>query len=338
MRLRILKFVAVLMVVVTSCVALGTYYMWQEMQVALAKPNLMHEPVLFEISRGTSVRQLARSVAENGWIADPWFFEIEARRRKISHRLKAGTYEIKPGDTANVLLERFIAGDTVNFSVSFIEGMTLSQILTVLAAAPHIQHTLQDESEEALAAMIAPQYTSLEGWIFPSTYRYSVGSTDLELLERAHQKMQAVVARHWQAKKEDLPYVSPYEALIMASIIEKETGQAAERKQIAGVFVRRLQKGMKLQTDPTVIYGIKESFDGNLRRKDLRTDTPYNTYTRHGLPPTPIAMPGEAAIEAALQPADGDALYFVAKGDGWHAFSASLEKHNAAVRKYQLKK
>ena len=210
--------------------------------------------------------------------------------------------------------------------------------MQVLTQASNLRQTLAGTDESALITMLSSEYQSLEGMFFPSTYFYSTQSSDLDILKRAYDTMQSVLDAHWQRRQPDLPYENPYEALIMASIIEKETGQAAERKQIAGVFVRRLQKGMKLQTDPTVIYGLGEAFDGNLRRKDLRTDTPYNTYTRSGLPPTPIAMPGEASIEAALHPADGKALYFVAKGNGWHAFSATLREHNAAVRKYQLKK
>ena len=338
MLLRAIKFIAVLAVVLSICVGAGSYWVWQEMGRALTKPLDIASPQLFEIPRGTNVRQLAKTFETNGWITEPLFFEFEARRLELAQKIQAGTYEVQPGESLLELLERFASGDTVSFSLSFIEGMSLRQILLLLAEAPHIKHTLADKNEAAITALIAPQYSSMEGWIFPSTYQYPIGSTDLEILQRAHKKMQDVLTRQWESKHDNLPYTSPYEALIMASIIEKETGQAAERKQIAGVFVRRLNKGMKLQTDPTVIYGMGEAFDGNIRRKDLRTDTPYNTYTRFGLPPTPIAMPGEAAIEAALQPAEGEALYFVAKGDGWHAFSATLKEHNAAVRKYQLKK
>ena len=338
MLIRVIKFFLVLGVILAICGGTLGYLVWQEMGAALNKPLEMESAILFEIPRGSNVRQLSNALAENGWLAEPFFFEIEARRLELAQQIKAGTYEVRPGESLLDLLARFTNGDTVSFSVSFIEGTSLRQILSILAKAPHIEHTLGDISQEDLTAMIAPQQSSLEGWIFPSTYQYPMGAVDIEILKRAYKKMQDVLATQWALKHQELPYASPYEALIMASIIEKETGLAAERKQISGVFVRRLNKGMKLQTDPTVIYGMGESFDGNIRRKDLRTDTPYNTYTRFGLPPTPIAMPGEAAIEAALQPADGKALYFVAKGDGSHAFSATLKEHNAAVRKYQLKK
>lgn len=335
---KALKWISVLFVIGSLFVAAGVYVLWQDMQAALVKPLPITEAMLFDVPSGTNVRKLSNTMMVNGWIQEALFFEIEVRRQKLDQQLKAGTYELTPGDTPLSIIEKIARGDTASFSVRFIEGMSFRQVMQVLTQASNLRHTLAGTDESALITILSPAHQSLEGMFFPSTYFYSTQSSDLDILKQAYDTMQSVLDEHWQRRQPDLPYENPYEALIMASIIEKETGQAAERKQIAGVFVRRLQKGMKLQTDPTVIYGLGEAFDGNLRRKDLRTDTPYNTYTRSGLPPTPIAMPGEASIEAALHPADGKALYFVAKGNGWHAFSATLSEHNAAVRKYQLKK
>jgi UPF0755 protein len=208
----------------------------------------------------------------------------------------------------------------------------------VLAADDRVRTTLDGLEPPAIMAALGLEPRHPEGLFFPSTYRFDDGDSDADILRRAYRRMQRVLDDAWAKRDPELPYATPYEALIMASIVEKETGQADEREAIAGVFVRRLRRGMKLQTDPTVIYGLGAAFDGNLRRADLRRDTPYNTYTRHGLPPTPIALPGAAAIEAALHPADGKALYFVAKGDGSHHFSDSLRQHNNAVRRYQLKR
>jgi UPF0755 protein len=210
-------------------------------------------------------------------------------------------------------------------------------VLDALKQDPVITHTLQAPDARQLMLELELDKAHAEGWFFPDTYHFVRGTTDKDLLQRAYASMRSQLEEQWQQREEGLPYRRPYEALIMASIIEKETGIPEEREQIAGVFVRRLQKGMRLQTDPTVIYGIGESYDGNIRLRDLRTDTPYNTYTRSGLPPTPIAMPGLAAIRAALHPAAGDSLYFVASGGGAHVFSSTLEQHNEAVIKYQLK-
>ncbi|MEM7465951.1 MAG: endolytic transglycosylase MltG [Pseudomonadota bacterium] len=336
--LRVFKFLALLIVIGGVLLAWAAHHLWQDMQAALIKPLPIATTEYFVVPKGMNMRMLANTIAANGWVQEAFFIEIEARRQKVANKIQAGTYELMSADTPLSLLKKVVAGDTASLSFSIIEGMNIRDVMAQLAATPRLKQTLAELSPAEVSMQIAPEWTSLEGWIFPAIYSYEIGSTDTDLLRRAYSKMQTVLQHHWDHRAKELPYESPYEALIMASIIEKETGQAAERKQISGVFVRRLNKGMKLQTDPTVIYGIGESFDGNIRRKDLRTDTAYNTYTRFGLPPTPIAMPGEAAIEAALNPADGDALYFVAKGDGWHEFSATLKAHNAAVRKYQLKK
>jgi UPF0755 protein len=223
----------------------------------------------------------------------------------------------------------------VQYSLTIVEGMTLQQLLEQLKQHRAI---ISNTEPQTLAKQLGISHSSAEGWFLPETYAFPANTQDLGFLQRAYQKMQTVLNQEWQQRAADLPYKTPYEALIMASIIEKETAAAEERAKIAGVFVRRLEKGMRLQTDPTVIYGMGAQFDGNLRRKDLRKDTPYNTYTRKGLPPTPICLPGKASIHAALHPEQGEELYFVATGkDGKHVFSKTLTEHNKAVRRYQLK-
>lgn len=338
MILRIAKFLIVLGFCLAIVVGIGVYVLWKDMQQAMDTPIGIADSEIYELKKGTNVRALSIAMENNGWIREALFFELEVRRLKLANQLKAGAYQVYSDETPRELLVRFTEGDTVKYFISFIEGMTFKQVLEVLAENKSLIHTLENMQLDEITRAVSPSLASLEGWVFPASYQFESNTQDIEILKRAHNKMNDILKKHWEARRPELPYETPAEALTMASIIEKETGQAAERKQIAGVFVRRLNKGMKLQTDPTVIYGLGDKFDGNLRRKDLRTDTPYNTYTRHGLPPTPIAMPGEASIEAALQPAAGKSLFFVAKGNGWHQFSDDLAAHNEAVRKYQLKK
>lgn len=310
---------------------------WRDAQTNLDQPIFLHnESELFEIKRGSTLSSLASRLAQAGWIKHAFYLRVEARRLGIGGRIQAGLYEIPDGATPRELLQKFVAGDVKTFTITFIEGTTFREMLGVLARHPHLEQSLPGLAVPDILALVAPGLEHPEGWFFPSTYRFSDGQSDADILRRAHARLIELLDHHWLERMPNLPYAEPTDALIMASIIEKETGRADERALIAGVFVRRLEKGMKLQTDPTVIYGIGATFDGNLRRVDLETDTPYNTYSRPGLPPTPIAMPGEASIHAALNPAVGDALYFVGKGDGSHAFSRTLAEHNAAVRRYQL--
>ena len=231
-----------------------------------------------------------------------------------------------------------VVGDVISHRFTLVEGWTFRQVLAAIGENETLRHTLEGLPEKEIMRRLEYPGERAEGRFLADTYQFPRDSTDLALLARAYDAMQTFLQAQWRNREPGLPLKDPYEALILASIVEKETAVAAERPQIAGVFVRRLQKGMKLQTDPTVIYGIGEKFDGNIRRRDLTRDTPYNTYTRNGLPPTPICMPGRAAIEAVLHPAPGKTLYFVAKGDGTHYFSATLEEHTRAVRKYQLRK
>ncbi len=252
-------------------------------------------------------------------------------------QIKAGSYEVENGITPLALIDKLTRGDVTMQELAIPEGWTFRQFRAALDAHEGVTHLTQglDDAAVLTALALADSPAHPEGWFFPDTYLFAKGVKDLDILRRAHRAMKSRLASEWERRAPGVPYANAYEALIMASIVEKETGQARERPQIAGVFVNRLRRGMLLQTDPTIIYGLGASFDGNLRKRDLTTDGPYNTYTRAGLPPSPIALPGLAAIQAALKPARTDALYFVAKGDGTHEFSASLEAHNRAVNKYQ---
>ena len=334
---KLLQWTIGIAVMLILAVAVAANWLWQDVQTALDQPIMLGGPsVLFEIERGSSLAGIARQMNESGWIKNDLYLRVEARRLKIGANLKAGLYEVYDGSTPRELLRRFVQGDIKVFQITFIEGARFADMRTILAQNKRLRQTIVDKDEAWILTKVDPSLTHAEGYFFPSTYNFSSGDSDLEILQRAHQRMQELLAFYWSSRAADLPYESPVEPLIMASIIEKETGRADERAQIAGVFLRRLRLGMKLQTDPTIIYGLGDRFDGNLRRIDLETDTEYNTYTRHGLPPTPIAMPGEDSIRAALNPATGKFLYFVGKGDGSHAFSKSLDEHNAAVHRFQL--
>jgi UPF0755 protein len=271
-------------------------------------------------------------------INDPWLFILLAKVKGVETRVRAGEYQIETGMTADDLLEKFTQGSAIQYSLTVIEGWSFRQMLAAIAEDPVIEHTLEGKNNQEIMALIGHPELHPEGMFFPDTYRFPKGTSDIDFLQRAFQVMQNHLTREWNQRDSDLPLKSSYEALILASIIEKETGAGFERPLISGVFIRRLQKNMRLQTDPTIIYGLGEGFDGNIRFRDLKKDTPYNTYLHAGLTPTPIALPGLEAIRAALHPAKTDALYFVSKGDGTHHFSATLDEHNTAVRRYQLNK
>ena len=321
----------------TVATGAGLYATWRDMQADLDTPLPLAAAELFEIAPGMSTTKIANAFAARGWLRHALYLRIEATQAGLAGRIQAGYYELHPGDTPRTLLRRFAAGDIKRYAVTFVEGTTTREILRQVAALPGLTHELDAATPERVMEAIGAADQAPEGWLFPSTYYYHHATSDRELLSRAYRQMVEVLNRHWEARDEELPYATPYEALIMASIIEKETARPDERALIAGVFVRRLQQRMRLQTDPTVIYGLGAGFDGNLRRADLERDTPYNTYQRTGLPPTPICSPGEASIAASLHPTPGDALYFVARGDGSHVFSATLSAHNAAVREHQLR-
>jgi UPF0755 protein len=265
-------------------------------------------------------------------------WRLLARQMDAAGRLKVGEYALDAELTPRELLQRLRDGRVVQYRVTLVEGWNFRQLRAALAAADPLEHETDDLDDAALMAALGHPGQHPEGRFLPETYLYQRGDSDLDILRRAHAAMEQALAQAWESRAQGIPLESAEEALVLASIVEKETGQARERPQIAGVFTRRLQKGMLLQTDPTVIYGMGSAYDGNIRRRDLRTDTPYNTYTRPGLPPTPIAMPGRAALQAAVDPAPGEALYFVSRNDGSHVFSATYAEHNAAVDCYQRRR
>lgn len=290
----------------------------------------------YVLKAGSSLRAFARELHEQGVLPDRYSLVLLAHLRGQTRQLKAGEYRFAPGITQGELLAQVIAGKVVEYPLPLIEGWTFAQCLQALRAAPKLTKTLEGLGPEEIMARLGHPGLHPEGQFYPDTYYYSAGTTDLSLLRRAFERMQERLQAEWEAREPDLPLKTAYEALTLASIVEKETGLTSERKLIAGVFINRLKREMRLQSDPTVIYGMGTAFDGNLRLQDLQRDTPYSTYTRRGLPPTPIAMPGGPALRAVMQPAQTEALYFVARGDGSHHFSATLEEHNAAVVKYQL--
>ncbi|GJL74148.1 endolytic transglycosylase MltG [Nitrosomonas sp.] len=292
-------------------------------------------PYEFSIEPGSNLKQITRQLVDEGILPDTWSFILLSRYLGKESALKAGDYRLTENLSQIALLEYLIKGDIRQNEVRFVEGWTFSQYRKALYDHPDIRNTTVEMSEEEILQLIGADEQSAEGLFFPDTYYFLKNSTDIEILQRAYQTMQNHIKIAWLDRMESLPLASPYEALILASIVEKETGLESDRAEIAGVFINRLRMGMRLQTDPTVIYGLGDQFDGNLRKKDLQTDQDYNTYTRAGLPPTPIAMPGLASIRAALNPAATDALYFVAKGNGESKFSTNLADHNRAVAKYQ---
>jgi UPF0755 protein len=270
-----------------------------------------------------------------GVLENPWAFVLITRLRGLSGDIKAGSYAVDGPTSPLDLLRKITAGETVLGKLTVVEGWTFSEMRRALDAHPGLRHDTAGMPAEVLLRTVGAQETHPEGLFFPDTYFFDAGSSDIALYRRAYGAMRRELERQWASRVAGLPYRSPYDALIMASIIEKETGAPDERPLIASVFINRLRIGMRLQTDPTVIYGLGQRFDGNLRRDDLLSDTSYNTYTRAGLPPTPIALPGAAALRAAVDPEKSRALYFVAKGNGRHEFSENLEAHNRAVARFQ---
>ncbi len=289
----------------------------------------------FDIRPGLGLKGAAQAMAQSGVDFEPWQFALLGRFTGMDRNIQAGSYEVSPGVTALELLQKLTAGDVTQTSLVVVEGKTFRELRARLDAHPDLRHETSGLADAELLQRLGAAESHPEGLFFPDTYLFAKQSNDLTLLRRAYQSMQHRLAAEWAGRDASVPYKNAYEALIMASIIEKETGTAADRGKVASVFVNRLRRGMLLQTDPTVIYGIGEKFDGNLRKSDLHTDTVYNTYTRAGLPPTPIALPGAASIQAALHPPVSDFLYFVARGDGSSVFSRTLEEHNRAVIRYQ---
>jgi UPF0755 protein len=316
---------------VVACIGLAGWLTW----FALTPIPLITSPLEFDIRPGLGLRGAAREMADAGVGIAPWQFSWLGRLTGRASEIKAGSYEIEQGITPWLLMRKLTRGDVTQAEIVFVEGRTFREFRATLDANPDLRHDTAGITDSDLLARVGAGESHAEGLFFPDTYLFAKQSSDLNVLRRAYRSMQKQLAAAWQGRDASLPYASPYEALIMASIVEKETGLDADRPLVAAVFVNRLRLGMLLQTDPTVIYGLGARFDGNLRKRDLLADTPYNTYTRPGLPPTPIAMPGLASLEAALKPPRSEALYFVARGDGSSAFSRTLEEHNRAVARYQ---
>lgn len=294
------------------------------------------EGLRYEIKPGKTLTHLAKDLERRGLIESASYLVWLGKFEGMANNIKAGEYRFNDGILPARLLEQITNGEMLQYAITVVEGWNFRQLMDAVHSNEYLLHTLSDYSDEEIMAQIGHPGEYPEGLFLPDTYYFPRLTTDVAFLQRAYGATQRFLTDNWPDRSIDVEFKTPYEALIMASIVEKETGLPSERKQIAGVFNRRLQKRMRLQTDPTVIYGLGRSFDGDIRRRDLRKDTPYNTYLHRGLPPTPIAMPGRDAILAALNPMPGEDLYFVARGDGGHEFSATLEQHNAAVVEYQL--
>ncbi|MGH8091050.1 MAG: endolytic transglycosylase MltG [Rudaea sp.] len=320
-----------------AALALGAYFYAEFQRFADAPLAPLPESATLDVALGTPLPGIVRDLDARGIRSGSGlYWRVLARQMGVAGKLHAGEYALDPGVSPRGLLAKLAAGAVIQHKFTIVEGWTFAQLREALAHDAELAQTLPALGDAELMKTLGSGGAPPEGWFLPETYQFVKGMSDLDILRRAHTAMQRKLDTLWAARAPDLPLTSPYEALILASIVEKETAQPAERGLIAGVFEHRLKIGMRLQTDPAVIYGLGSAYDGKIHTRDLETDTPYNTYTRVGLPPTPIALPGAAALEAVLHPASTDALYFVARGDGTHEFSATLEAHNRAVAKYQL--
>jgi UPF0755 protein len=308
-------------------------------QNALKAPVVIGQPVTIDIVKGDSFRQIIHKLRDQHLFMKPLWFKVLAVRQQAVSKIKTGEYELPTGATIPDILALLVSGKSKQYSITFPEGRNFKEMLQTIEKNPNLEHTLKGVSNEELMTKLGATEKHPEGLFFPDTYYFDKNTTDVALLKRAYSKMQLVLQQEWFNKAEHLPFNTPYQALILASIVEKETAAKTERTQIAGVFSRRLTQGMMLQTDPTVIYGMGDSYQGNIRSEDLKAETPYNTYKIKGLPPTPIAMAGREAIYAALHPDQSkNSIYFVSRGDGTHVFSATLDEHNQAVNQFQRKK
>ncbi len=329
------KKIPLLLLLLILIFAAVTWYQWQNYQKFLQTPLGLSTNLTVE--KGTSAYKLGKKWQEDGLIDNFYYYQLLLKMQPELRNIKAGEYKVSPDFTPQEVLNALVDGKVISYQVSVIEGSNIFELFSAIQSDSRLAHVLKDlaalKSEMGLT-----ESEHLEGIFFADTYQFNKGDSDLDIYKRSNQQLAKVLEEEWNNRADNLPYEDPYEALIMASIIEKETAVPAERPIIAGVFVRRLQKGMLLQTDPTIIYGLLPDFDGDIRRKDIKNPHPWNTYVHKGLPPSPIAMVGREAIHAALNPEDGKALYFVAKGDGSHYFSETLAEHNRAVRKYQLKR
>jgi UPF0755 protein len=329
--LRIIKFLLLLLILAVLGAA---FWLWQFKSSVLTLPTTPYE---FRLKNGTTLRSAANQFKQAGLLKNTLAFEALARILGHSSKLKAGTYVLDKPLTPIELLEKITSGDVTQMEITFIEGHTFAQMRKRLDENEDLKHETTKLSDAEILKLVGATETHPEGLFMPDTYQFSKGMTDVALLKRAYQTMQTKLKEAWEKRAANLPYKTPYEALTMASIVEKETGLKTERPAIAAVFTNRLRIGMRLQTDPTIIYGLGTKYRGKIYRSDLDNDTPYNTYTRAGLTPTPIAMPSRAAIDAVMQPDTSKAIYFVAspKADGSHIFSSTLQEHNSAVAKYR---
>ncbi|MBO9535389.1 endolytic transglycosylase MltG [Herbaspirillum sp.] len=323
------KLLAALLVLAALVAAAGVY--WSKQPIVDASGQV----IAFTITPGSGVSGSAQQIAAAGVPINPDLFALYARLSGEGGRIKAGSYELKPGYTPARLLQQLVRGEFAQEALTVIEGWSFKQMRRAIAEQPALKHDTITWTDQQVLAKLTTEYTYPEGLFFPDTYLFAKGASDMQIYKQAFALMNKKLNEAWSKRDLSLPYRTPYEALTMASIVEKETGQKSERGMVAGVFVNRLKTGMLLQTDPTVIYGMGERYQGKIRKADLLADTPYNTYTRAGLPPTPIALPGAASLAAAMNPDKTEALYFVARGDGTSHFSSSLTEHNQAVNRYQ---
>jgi UPF0755 protein len=320
------------------CSALTCFVFYQS---ELKSPlNLPDSNLVLEIKRGDSLNKVLIKLTKMEVLSSSLIAKIYAREKNLANRIKTGEFLLKQGVTIPRLFELITSNQQISYNIQFIEGSTFDQVKRVLASTPKLIHHLEGKSDAEILKVLnlGTAINHLEGQFYPDTYTFVKNDSDIAILKRAHLRLQKILKEEWQKKDKNLPLKTPYDALILASIIEKETGAAHERSEISGVFIRRLNMGMRLQTDPTVIYGLGERYAGNLTRKHLKETTPYNTYRINGLPPTPIAIVGQDAIHAAINPKLGKSLFFVAKGDGTHQFSETMQAHNIAVQEFQLKR
>ncbi|GAD88304.1 hypothetical protein VHA01S_004_00780 [Vibrio halioticoli NBRC 102217] len=329
--------------IITLCVLLvvlaggGLFYVWNQLTSYMNQPLQIEEPTLITIKPGTSFNSLLRRLENNDWVQPSEFSRLASRAHPELTKVKAGTFEIGPNLTLQQALVSLVNGSQAEFSITFVEGSTFKEWRGQFDRAPHLVHSTKDMSEAEIAQALNIDREKLEGLFLAETYRYTVGMSDLDVMRRAHNQLNKVLNEYWAKRQDNLPLKTAYQALTLASIIEKETAVPEERPLVSSVFVNRLKIGMRLQTDPTVIYGMGDKYQGNIRKRDLQRPTPYNTYTIYGLTPTPIAMVGEEAIAAAVNPDDSKYLYFVASGHGGHVFSKNLRDHNRAVQAYLRK-
>lgn len=329
-----LKIIAGIVLGLAALLLAAVVWFFNYLDTPLNLPDADEQGSLITVAPGTGVNRLAAQLAEELGLQVPRLYATWIRMRGEDRSIKSGEYAVEAGTTPKELLALLLSGRNVQYPVTFIEGWTAQQALQTLWSLDTVQATLKNADEQAILQALQSPWPALEGSLFPDTYFHTRGTTDLEILRRAQQRMLDIIDDEWPLRALHTPYQDRWQALIMASIIERESGHQAEKPDIAGVFVRRLQQGMRLQSDPTVIYGMGEAYQGVIRRSDLNTSTPWNTYRINGLPPTPIALPGLDSLQAALHPAPGSALYFVSRGDGSHQFSDTLEQHNQAVQRY----